>query len=135
MDENDLLVHITDPNYSNLKLEYSPITTTSDNPYMKSGDIACIALLRKNKLNYIKDKDIVAFKSTDKHFLLHLYKVEELSPIEFQFHPLSSFLDKKTFILKKDEIEKSDLEGKVLYSINLLNNFDNVELQKAEKDQ
>lgn len=134
MDENDLLVRITDPNYSNLELEYSPITTTSDNPYMKSGDIACIALLRKNKLNYIKDKDIVAFRSTDKHFLLHLYKVEELSIVEYQFHPLSSFLDKKPFILKKDEIETSDLEGKVLYSVNIFNNLDSVELQGKEKD-
>ncbi|MDN7144402.1 hypothetical protein QS460_00530 [Liquorilactobacillus mali] len=132
MDENDLLIHITDPNYSKLELEYSPITTISDNPYMKSGDIACIALLKKNKLNYIKDKDIVAFKSTDKHFLLHLYKVEELSLVEYQFHPLSSFLDKKPFILKKDEIEVSDLEGKVLYSVNIFNNLYSVELRGKE---
>ncbi|MCP0886974.1 hypothetical protein LB941_06455 [Ligilactobacillus sp. WILCCON 0076] len=134
MNKNDMMIHIIDPDYSDLNFEYSPITTTSDNPYLKSGDIVCIALLKKNKLNYIKDKDIVAFKSTDKHFLLHLYKVEELSLVEYQFHPLSSFLDKKPFILEKNKIEESGLEGKVLYSINRLNNFDIIALLKSEEE-
>lgn len=105
MNKNDMIIHITDAEYSNLEIEYSPITTTSDNPYLKSGDIACIALLKKNKLNYIKDKDIVAFTSKDKGFELHLYLVEDLSPVEFQFHPLSTFLDKKTFTLKKMKLK------------------------------
>lgn len=135
MNKNDMIIHITDAEYSNLEIEYNPITTTSDNPYLKSGDVVCLALLKKNKLNYIEDKDIVAFTSKDKGFELHLYLVEDLSPVEFQFHPLSTFLDKKPFILKKDEIEKSDLEGKVLYSINNLNNSGIVDFLKPDYER
>ncbi|EJF00803.1 hypothetical protein [Liquorilactobacillus mali] len=122
MHNSDIVISINDEKYTNIELEYSALLTASDNPYLKNDDIICIAKLKKNKLDYIKEKDIVAFTSRDEGFLFHLYRVENLNKLEFQFHPLSDFLSKESFILKKADLEDSALIGKVLYTINRLNN-------------
>lgn len=122
MNNSDIVISINDEKYTHIELEYSALITASDNPYLKNDDIICIAKLKRNKLDYIREKDIVAFTSNNHGFLFHLYRVEDLNKLEFKFHPLSNFLNKKSFILKKADLEDSALIGKVLYTINRLNN-------------
>ncbi|MDN2452908.1 S24/S26 family peptidase [Lactobacillus sp. UCMA15818] len=132
MANSDIIISIIDEKYTNIELEYSTVTTTSTNPYLKSNDIICLAKFVNNKLSYIDEKDIVAFISNDKGFFFHLYRVENLNKLELQFHPLSDFLNKKSFVLKKTEIENSALAGKVLYSINRLNNTSFINLLRNQ---
>lgn len=124
--------------YKVLSKYISPIKTVSNNPYLKNGDLICFASLKNenNKSKFIKNGDLVLFKNhnTDYTADWFAYKAVKINELEFQFIPISEYINSAPFIVKISALDKSELIGKILFSFNPLTNVSDLSMfEFAEK--
>jgi hypothetical protein len=108
--------------WQGLEVKLATITTTNDNEYLSSKDIAAyVDLPKESASKYIKDNDILLLSTTETEFDSHAYLYNRKITSDKLIHtftPISEFLKKETITTEK--LNDVEIIGKLLCSFKNL---------------